>query len=268
MECKVLDLSAVISVVFLNIWPFLIIIVIITFFKSPWIKGKIGEAIVNTSNKLLLDKDDYIPVKDVTLQLSDGSTTQIDHILVSRYGVFVIETKNMKGWIFGGEHQKQWTQQIFKEKNRFQNPLHQNYRHLKALEETLGLSTSSFTSIVAFVGETEFKTPMPENVFNGLSYTKYIKSFRDERLTPSEIRQTLGRLKNNRLQQGFATDREHVQNLKRRMQPAFNIPNDKTCSRCGSEMVKRTNRKNGQEFYGCSSYPRCKNTITLDSKSS
>lgn len=73
-------------------------------------KGKIGESIVNTSNKLLLDKEVYIPIKNITLQLSDSSTTQIDHILVSKYGIFVIETKNMKGWIFGGEQQKQWTQ--------------------------------------------------------------------------------------------------------------------------------------------------------------
>jgi hypothetical protein len=66
---------------------------------------------------------------------SQGSTTQIDHVLVSVYGIFVIETKNMKGWIFGDERSAQWTQSIFGKKSRFQNPLRQNYRHVKALAE-------------------------------------------------------------------------------------------------------------------------------------
>lgn len=223
-------------------------------------KGKIGELIVNTTNALVLDKEVYLPVKDVTLQLSDGSTTQIDHILVSQYGIFIIETKNMKGWIFGGEHQKEWTQQIFKQKHKFQNPLHQNYRHLKAVEETLELPSSSFTSIIAFVGECEFKTPMPKNVFVGSSYTKYITSFKEERLNPLEIRQTLSKLERKRLEQSFKTDRAHVENLKQRIQTITLTPDVLTCTRCNSLMVLRKSKKNGEEFYGCSNYPKCKYT--------
>jgi len=258
-----IDFSTLFITVISNLWPFLILAIVVAFFKSPWMKGKIGEAIVNTSNKLLLDKNVYSPVKDITLQLSDGTTTQIDHIVVSKHGVFVIETKNMKGWIFGGEHQKQWTQQIFKKKQQFQNPLHQNYRHTKALEEILELPSTHFTSIIAFVGECEFKTPMPENVFCGLSYTKYIKSFDEERLSPLQIRQTLSKLQRKRLKQGLTTDREHVDNLKQRKQSKPTTSNQNICSRCGSQMIKRINRKNGQEFYGCSSYPRCKNTLPI-----
>jgi restriction system protein len=81
----------------------LLVALIFGFLKSPFMKGKIGEGVVNLSNFMMLDKTIYIPIKDVTLKLSDGSTTQIDHILVSVYGIFVIETKNMKGWIFGGD---------------------------------------------------------------------------------------------------------------------------------------------------------------------
>jgi len=258
-----IDVFAILATVLSSLWPFLLLIIAVAFFKSPWMKGKIGEAIVNTSNKLLLDKNIYSPVKDVTLQLSDGSTTQIDHIVVSKHGVFVIETKNMKGWIFGSENQKQWTQQIYKKKNQFQNPLYQNYRHTKALEEILELPASHFTSIIAFVGDCEFKTEMPENVFCGLSYTKYIKSFNEERLNSLEIRQTLGKLQRKRLKQGFATDREHVDNLKQRKQPDPVVSNQHICNKCGSKMVLRKNRKTGEEFYGCNSYPRCKNTLQV-----
>ena len=82
-----------------------------------------GEFAVNVSAKLLLDKERYHLIKDVTLPTTDG-TTQIDHIIVSIYGVFVVETKNMKGWIFGSPQQKTWTQKIYKHSQKFQNPLH------------------------------------------------------------------------------------------------------------------------------------------------
>lgn len=226
-------------------------------------KGKIGEGIINFSNSITLDESIYTPVKNVTLQLADGTTTQIDHILVSKYGVFVIETKNMQGWIFGDEHKKEWTQQIFKVKNRFQNPLHQNYRHLKALEETLSLPESAFISVIAFVGECEFKTSMPKNVFRGISYSRYIKSFNKERLNPLQIRQTLNKLQRKRLEESFKTDRAHVENLKERHNtPVFNAEIF-TCKRCGSAMILRQNKKNGEKFYGCSNYPKCKHTVPI-----
>jgi len=220
-------------------------------------KGKIGEGLVNFTNSAILDETIYIPVKNVTLQLSDGSTTQIDHILVSKYGLFVIETKNMKGWIFGGEHQKQWTQQNFKQKHQFQNPLHQNYRHIKALKEVLGLPVSAFISVVAFVGNCKFKTPMPLNVLRGISYASYIRSFTQEKLDPLQIRQVLTKLQNKRLEQSFQTDRGHVANLKERINKSVDSNN---CPKCGGSMVLRQNRNNGNSFYGCSNYPKCKHT--------
>ena len=73
----------------------------------------------------------------VTLRLEDGSTTQIDHILVDTKGVFIIETKNYSGWIFANPRARVWTQTIYHLKSRFQNPLHQNYKHVKAVQKTL-----------------------------------------------------------------------------------------------------------------------------------
>ena len=64
-------------------------------------------------------------VHNVILPGRDG-TTQIDHVVVSIYGLFVIETKNMDGWIFGSAEQRTWRQQFFKKKFKFQNPLRQN----------------------------------------------------------------------------------------------------------------------------------------------
>jgi len=83
---------------------------------------KSGEAIVSLPVKLCLDKSRYHLIKNVTLPMEDG-TIHIDHIIVSRYGVFAVETKNMMGWIFGNAKRWCWMQKIFKYSQKFQNPL-------------------------------------------------------------------------------------------------------------------------------------------------
>ena len=89
------------------------IIVVVSILKSPWGKGQMGELFVRFMLRLRLDKTVYLPLHNVTLATPDGST-QIDHVLVSRFGIFSIETKNMQGWIFGSERQAEWTQKIYK----------------------------------------------------------------------------------------------------------------------------------------------------------
>lgn len=59
-------------------------------------KGKLGEAKVSHIVGRL-PKEDYVVLDDLMLTNKYGSTTQIDHVVVSRYGIFVIETKNYKG---------------------------------------------------------------------------------------------------------------------------------------------------------------------------
>jgi hypothetical protein len=251
-----MNYSSILAQLFLSIWWIFPILFVLMLLKTSWTKGKIGEGIVNITNKVALDEMTYIPVKNVTLLLGDGTTTQIDHILVSIYGIFVIETKNMKGWIFGDEHKKEWTQQLYKKKHKFQNPNHQNYRHIKALEEVLGLHLDMFKSVVVFVGSCEFKTTMPENVFHGLSYAKYIRSFDDECLSHEQVDNIVLSLQQKKLQRDFKTDRIHVKNLNARK-----AKQTESCSKCGSAMVLRKNKKTNEEFLGCSAYPKCKNIL-------
>jgi len=101
-------------------------------------KGWVGEAQGSLAAKIRLDSQIYRSIKNVTIPTANG-TTQIDHVIVSKYGIFVVETKNIKGWIYGDEKQAQWTQVLYGKKCHFQNPLRQNYRHTKALSEFLGI---------------------------------------------------------------------------------------------------------------------------------
>ncbi|OGC80822.1 hypothetical protein A2943_02420 [Candidatus Adlerbacteria bacterium RIFCSPLOWO2_01_FULL_51_16] len=102
--------------------------------KLPFLIGRSGEKFVS---KKLSDLD---PIKytilDNLMLPSDGniSTTQVDHVVVSNFGIFVIETKSYSGWIFGNAYQRNWTQVIYRYKKKFYNPLYQNYAHTKALE--------------------------------------------------------------------------------------------------------------------------------------
>lgn len=88
-----------------------------------WYKGWDGELTVKLMQWLYLDKKTYHVFNNVTLCNFGGGTAQIDHIIVSVYGIFVVETKNIKGCIYGNIKDLKWTQIIFIKRYPFQNPL-------------------------------------------------------------------------------------------------------------------------------------------------
>ena len=112
-------------------------------FKS--LKGWLGEKQTQLGTFIKLDGKTYKRFHNLVVSTKNG-TTQIDHVFLSRFGIFVVETKNYNGWIFGSESQKSWTQVLHKKKSTFQNPLHQNYRHTKALSEHLKIEHSKIHS--------------------------------------------------------------------------------------------------------------------------
>ncbi|MDP2417341.1 MAG: NERD domain-containing protein, partial [Hydrogenophaga sp.] len=229
-----------------------------------WFKGVAGEFAVNSSVKLLLDKEKYHLIKNVTLPTEDGST-QIDHIIVSEFGVFVVETKNMKGWIFGSPNQKTWTQKIYKHSNKFQNPLHQNYKHLKTLETLLGLTEQQLHSVIVFIGDSTFKTEMPENVTYGGGYARYIKSKITPVLTASQVVEITKKIEQGRLAASFKTNREHVRHVKNIFAEKENS-NVPSCPKCGSTMVLRETKQGqnvGMKFWGCTKFPQCRGTMNI-----
>lgn len=175
-----------------------------------------GESLVSRVVLKNFGPPDYHLINHVTLQMEDG-TTQVDHILVSRYGVFVIETKDYKGWIFGGAKQKNWTQVLFRVKYRFQNPIHQNMRHVRAVQHLLNfLPPGAIKSVVVFTGEAEFRTEIPPGVFYISGVVDYLRGQVDEVMSPDQLQLSVGRLETARFAISGQTDIEHVRNLERR----------------------------------------------------
>lgn len=283
-----MDITAAIAPLLTQLWFLLPLLLIATLLKTAWFKGMVGEWFINLCIRLFLDKREYRLLKDVTLPTPQGST-QIDHVIVSRFGLFVIETKNMKGWIFGNPTQKSWTQQIYRRKHSFQNPLHQNHLHMMTLKSLLGLSDNQLHSVIFFIGDCTFKTPMPQNVMNrGL--IRYVKGITTPVLAESEVAHVVDTIQQGRLAANWQTHRQHVAQLKTRhadpsanhvstrepvRQSVANPPSQSVsppdnpppiCPRCGNPMVLRTAGRGdnkGKPFWGCREFPTCRGTRAL-----
>ena len=180
-----------------------------------------GEALLSRIIQTNFGPPDYHLMNHVTLQLKDG-TTQVDHILVSRFGVFVIETKAYKGWIFANATHANWTQVLFKRKYKFQNPIFQNNRHVRAVQGLVDfLPTGAVKSIVVFTGEAVFKTEVPQGVFGLSEVIEYLRKQTVEVMSLNRVQFCVGRLETARLAISGQTDVEHVQSLERRHGRAF-----------------------------------------------
>jgi restriction system protein len=241
-------------------WWLILLLFLLAFLKIPFMKGILGEFMVNLAAKFFLDKKVYTLFKNVTLPTEDG-TTQIDHVIVSRYGVFVIETKNMKGWIFGDPKQKTWTQKIYRHTSKFQNPLHQNYKHTQTLQSAMALDPDKTFSLVVFVGGSEFKTPMPDNLVYLGGYIRFIKSKTQPILSDSEVLAVCDKIASGRLKPSIRTHINHVQHVKAIVEEKQRQVDENACPKCGSPMILRTARNGdnqGKQFWGCTRFPKCR----------
>lgn len=254
-----MDVSLIFYNTLIQVWWLIPLFLFVALFRLPFVKGYIGELIVRLAGNVMLHRDQYHRHHNVTLMMEDG-TTQIDHLYVSKFGVFVVETKNLRGWIFGTEKQSNWTQKIYKNKYKFQNPLRQNFRHVLAVKEFLQVKDCAVHSVVAFVGDCQLKTKVPSNVTKGIDCIRYIKSKDVEVLTSDEVERINSEIELKKLASTIHTHREHVASLKKRHNSE---DAGAVCPRCNSALVRKQREKgsrSGSMFWGCSSFPKCRFT--------
>ena len=227
--------------------------------NSSKIKGSVGEFKVNTRLNFL--GNEYISLNDILIKSSNGNTSQIDELVLSEYGIFIIETKNYKGWIFGNEKSENWTQVIFKEKHTFRNPIKQNWSHVYALKNVLSeFPNIHYFPIVVFTGDATLKgieSTVPVIYGNRLNST--IKNLSSEKcLSQTEVKKIKSILESVEITEKMAR-KEHVKNIKQNIVEKQLKMENLICPRCNGELKLR-NGKNGK-FYGCSNYPRCRFTM-------
>lgn len=224
-------------------------VVVLRFLKSPKTKGAVGELLVELSLGGDIPNEKYI-INDLLLY-NDSKSHQIDHIIIRKTGVFVIETKHYSGQIYGQDNQKEWTQVLAygREKYRFYNPILQNKSHIYALSKIVGRK-DCFVSIIVFP-KAAIMTYFDAYVGSISDMKRWLKQDREELLTVTEIEQIYNLLidhKNN----PQLTNVQHIDNISNMGQ---NIENN-ICPRCGKKLVIRKGKYGS--FYGCSGYPYCK----------
>ena len=226
---------------------------------AEW-KGQIGEMSVKRILSCL-PQDEYIVLNDVLLPTTCG-TTQLDHIIVSLYGIFVIETKNYSGTLYGGESSNKWTQYLGEQKYVFHNPLLQNEGHVTALSKYTHVSRNCFIPLVVFTGNAKIKASVGKKAvyLNQLFYT--IRQYHNTIFTAEQITY-YARIIDNALEETDDAKRVHINSVKEIIDHRNLELSSGCCPQCDGYLVLR-HGKDG-DFWGCSNYPRCRYSMNIDS---
>jgi hypothetical protein len=220
-------------------------------------KGALGEMRVAHILKKL-PEESYTVINNLLIQ-NNGHTSQIDHIVISVYGIFVIETKTYKGWIYGREKSEYWTQNIYGNKYQLRNPIRQNYGHIKALKNILHeYPDIPYISIIAFSRQALIGVSSDTPVLYWNQIVPFISQFKNEVLTESQVRIITSILIASN-QDSKENREKHVKTVRRNIQMREDAIDSGKCPRCGGTLVRRQGKYGS--FYGCSNYPKCKFTL-------
>lgn len=248
-----------ILVIIKNSWLLILIVILKLIFDlfKPSIKGKTGEMSVALVLSFL-DNNKYKIINNIMLK-TGNKTTQIDHVVVSNYGIFVIETKNYKGCIIGNERDSYWTQVLSNNrKEKLYNPLKQNYGHIQALKEILGENDDiNYISMVTFSPEANLRFQGRDHVMNTPKLKKVIMSYNTvtidnytkERIYSKLLSKNIDNKENRKL---------HIDTINSNLKDRREKVKREICPKCGSKLILRSGKLG--RFYGCSSFPKCRFT--------
>ena len=182
-------------------------------FFNPFMKGILGELKVRLK-LLMLPSDKYKVLNDILLTTKRG-TTQIDHIVVSIYGIFVIETKNYKGKIIGTANKLEWIKEIHGNKYYFRNPIIQNKGHIRALANRLKIDEKLMIPIVVFLGNCRLDIKTKSQVLYASKLLQTIKSRKKILLNKKQVEDITNIIKALNKKGAFAK-LKHIMYVKKR----------------------------------------------------
>lgn len=177
--------------------------------------GKIGESAVSSVLAGYCSHSKAYFFDNVTLSFDNG-TTQIDHILLTKKGILVIETKNWSGWIFGKTEDSVWTQVVGKNKMVFQNPRRQNYKHCLAVYSVIQFVPKGFIkNLVILTGNAVFKTEHPNGVIYLNKFEHVLNNINFGEISDENFYRAIGVIEYLRLERSEQTDLDHRDYLNR-----------------------------------------------------
>ena len=247
------------------------------YFSTIFNKGKYGEYLIYkylkkyeaTGAKFLFNL--YIPK-------GNDHTTEIDVLMICEKGIFVFESKNYSGWIFGNENQQYWYQTLpgrygTCQKERFYNPVLQNNIHIKHLTNIL-TTTIPIYSIIVFSERCTLKDIQMYS--NDIKVTKrnmvdivissIYNNVTEIILTETDIANIYDQLYKYSQVDANAKSK-HINDISEQHKNNSAEQLHK-CPKCNGNLVLRTATRGvhkGEKFYGCSNYPRCSYIQRIDS---
>lgn len=253
-------------------------------FDAEW-TGKRGEKLTERELKLVsLFGRKGMTLRNIYIPKGNGETSEIDLVYITQKGIFVFESKNHSGWVFGDEESRYWTVTLpNRQKNRLYNPIMQNLTHIKWLGKLVGPDIPLF-SIIVFSERCELKQVTVKSadvkvIQRDRTYATVRSIWDTAPDTITEERITaLYELLKPFTKVGADTKAAHIDRIRTTYQdgkgrveteaPAKEVPaqtdaHEKLCPRCGKKLVLRTAKSGanaGKEFWGCSGYPGCKYT--------
>ena len=220
----------------------------------------------------------YFPRED--LPREEDLTTEIDVMMIGQGGIFVFESKNYKGWIFGKEKSKYWTQILpignkQSMKKPFYNPVKQNDGHIKSLKKLIGDEMAIF-SIIVFSDKCTLKKVKVDKSIALVIQTKEIKNIVNALTDQSKYNLSIEQI--NELysklypfsQVSSEVKEKHIEDVKKIIQNQKEVMGNNTkenssvslvCPRCGAPLeIKMSMRGKtiGKKFYSCSTFPACR----------
>lgn len=238
-----------------------VIVIIIIIFVALWIKtsnsendsaelaGEVGESIISRQLGENVEGVQYI-INNALFRDKYKNTCQIDHILINENGIWVIETKNFSGRVYGTKEQRYWTQvkSYGENKKTFHNPIIQNEGHIKKLKTRIKFGCQVH-NVVVFV-DTDLSEINIENVCDIYELKNKTRQSVGKPISSDEMRKYYN-LICKMIENDQVTIEEHIENVNKIKE---SIRNDR-CPYCGVKLVKRKGQHG--EFYGCANYPSC-----------
>ena len=216
-------------------------------------KGQRGEDLIadilneSVPGEFQLFRNVYVPNGD--------TTSEIDLLMVHETGLFVFESKNYGGWIYGSAEDLNWTQMFPDRKIPFYNPVRQNQNHIKALSQYLQIPESHFYSYIVFSDRCLLRKVPSDTRSMVITRTVELDDCLQRMISglpalygAEELRRIADRLIPLTNVDSSVKER-HVADIQE-------AQNSTICPFCGSELVKRRGKYGA--FWGCSSYPKCK----------
>lgn len=252
------------AIIIISVIAFLILAILNGISNTPMGKGFLGEKYV--AKNLGKDKPGTRrTINNIYIKNKVGGTTQIDHVHINKNGIFVIETKNISGKIYGNEYSQEWKVykgSYFKKRKRytneynFYNPIKQNETHVYNIKQFINSNIPIYSIIVFTSIDADLSNVTASNVIYLHKLKQEIEKERNQKITSKDIENIYNKIASIKTNTKVTTT-EHIKNIKNVKR---NIKKN-ICPRCKGNLTER-NGKYGK-FLGCENYPKCKFTKNI-----